>query len=95
MYQFCTEETSSPCLQTDHVHLHITMGTERETAGFFGHSEAWKGARAGVKAQKSLGELGLLLLLLGGSGKGALPLETTTSHTSVPAHAAVVPKLGM
>lgn len=44
-YWFSTEETSSPCPQIDHVHLHKTMGTERETAGFFGHRKAWKGAK--------------------------------------------------
>lgn len=55
-----------------------------------------RGQRAGVTAQKSLGELGLLLLLLGDSGKDALPpSETNTSHIPTPSWAAVMPKLGM
>lgn len=54
-----------------------------------------RGQSTGVTAQKSLGELGLLLLLLGDSGKGALAPETNTSHIPISTCAAVVPKLGM
>lgn len=50
--------------------------------------------RAGVTAQKGLGELSLFPLLLGDSGKGALPPGTTSSHIPIPSCAAVVPKLG-
>jgi len=71
------------------------MVTERESRLFWPQRSTKRGQRAGVTAQESLGELGLLLLLLGDSGKGALPLETNTSHVPIPTHAGLVHKLGM